>query len=58
MQGQTGQQQHNNVPIPDHGGQWSQEDPRPQEAAAAMAYHASNMGLEQELEVGLDAMHQ
>ena len=58
MQGQMGQPQHNNVPIPDHGGHWSQEDPRPQEAAAAMAYHANNMGLEQELEVGLDAMHQ
>lgn len=39
----------NNVPIPEHGGQWTHEDPRPQEAAVP------NMGLEQELQRGLDA---
>jgi len=49
-------QAHNNVPIPDKSGQWSQEDPRPQEAA--MAQHSNNMGLEQELQGGLDAMRQ
>ncbi|KAL8859041.1 MAG: hypothetical protein Q9178_004522 [Gyalolechia marmorata] len=45
-----------NVPIPDNAGQWSQEDPRPQEASAP--HHTQNMGLEQELQGGLDAMHQ
>ena len=52
--GPTGQAQRN-VPIPDKSGHWSQEDPRPQEASAP--HHASNMGLEQELQGGLDAMH-
>ena len=40
------------VPIPANSGQWSQEDPRPQEAMNAQQV----MGLEQELEGGLDAM--
>ena len=53
--GSTGQAQ-SNVPIPDNAGQWSQEDPRPQEASAP--HQANNMGLEQELQGGLDAMHQ
>ena len=52
--GVVGQAQQN-VPIPDHSNQWKQEDPRPQEAAAAQQAH--NMGLEQELQGGLDAMH-
>ena len=47
--------QAHNLPIPDNSGQWSHEDPRPQEAA--MSQHASSMGLEQELQGGLDAMH-
>lgn len=55
MGGGMGQSQ-SNVPIPDNAGQWSQEDPRPQEASAP--HNAQSMGLEQELEVGLDAMHQ
>ena len=55
MGGPTGQTQ-SNVPIPDNTGQWSQEDPRPQEAAGP--HHVQNMGLEQELQGGLDAMHQ
>ena len=54
MSGAMGQTQHN-VPIPDNSNQWSHEDPRPQEASAP--HHASNMGLEQELQGGLDAMH-
>lgn len=54
MGGGPGQRQHN-VPIPDNSNQWSHEDPRPQEAAAN--HHANNMGLEQELQGGLDAMH-
>lgn len=45
----TGNQ--SNVPIPDNASQWSHEDPRPQEASLP------NMGLEQELQRGLDAMH-
>ena len=53
MGGAMGQGQQN-VPIPDHSNQWSQEDPRPQEAVAAQ--QAYNMGLEQELQGGLDAM--
>lgn len=54
---QLGQSQQPNVPIPDNVNQWShgREDPRPQEAAAA---RHNNMGLEQELQGGLDAMHQ
>ncbi|KAL8784057.1 MAG: hypothetical protein Q9213_004184 [Squamulea squamosa] len=55
MGGPMGQSQ-SNVPIPDNAGQWSQEDPRPQEASAP--HHTQNMGLEEELEGGLDAMHQ
>ncbi|KAL8668376.1 MAG: hypothetical protein Q9168_006994 [Polycauliona sp. 1 TL-2023] len=55
MGGAMGQGQ-SNVPIPDNAGQWSQEDPRPQEASAQ--HHTQNMGLEQELQGGLDAMHQ
>ena len=51
-QGQVGQQ---NVPIPDNAGQWSNEDPRPQEAAPQQ--QMQSMGLEQELQGGLDAMH-
>ena len=43
-----------NVPIPEHTGQWSHEDPRPQEA---VSQQNQGMGLEQELHVGLDAMH-
>ena len=43
-----------NVPIPDHGGGWGHEDPRPQEAAPPQ--YAQGMGLEQELQGGLDAM--
>ena len=50
--GPVGQAQ-GNVPIPDNGKQWSQEDPRPQEAT--MPQHVQNMGLEQELQGGLDA---
>jgi len=49
--GQMGQ----NVPIPDNAKQWSHEDPRPQETAAPQ--QMQNMGLEQELQGGLDAMH-
>ena len=45
-----------NVPIPDNSGQWSHEDPRPQEAMGG--HHETGMGLEQELQGGLDAMHQ
>ena len=41
------------VPIPDHNQQWSSEDPRPQEA-----YNTNTVGLEQDLQVGMDAMHQ
>ena len=41
------------VPIPDHNKQWSSEDPRPQENN-----QVGSMGLEQELQGGLDAMHQ
>lgn len=53
---QMGQGQ-GNVPIPDNASQWSHEDPRPQEAAPSQ--HMHQMGLEQELQGGLDAnMHQ
>ena len=41
-----------NVPIPDNKDQWRQEDPRPQEAYIGY----QSMGLEQELQGGLDAM--
>ncbi|KAG7009262.1 mitogen-activated protein kinase [Physcia stellaris] len=54
MGGPMGQAQ-GNVPIPDNTSQWSHEDPRPQEAAVPQ--HVQNMGLEQELQGGLDAMH-
>ncbi len=53
MASQPGQSQ-GNVPIPDNAAKWSHEDPRPQEAAAPQ--HSQNMGLEQELQGGLDAM--
>ena len=49
--GNAGQAQQN-VPIPDNTNQWRQEDPRPQEAS--FGHHS--MGLEQELQGGLDAM--
>lgn len=52
MPGGAGQ---THVPIPDNTSQWSHEDPRPQEAAVPQ--HVQNMGLEQELQGGLDAMH-
>lgn len=51
QQAGAGAQQAQNVPIPDQTNQWTQEDPRPQEAGSAQ-----NMGLEQELQGGLDAM--
>lgn len=53
MGSQPGQSQ-GNVPIPDNAAQWSHEDPRPQEAAPPQ--HFQNMGLEQELQGGLDVM--
>lgn len=40
------------VPIPQGGGSWGAEDPRPQEA-----YGQAATGLEQDLQGGLDAMH-
>ena len=52
MGGPMGQAQ-SNVPIPDNTSQWSHEDPRPQEAAVPQQM---DMGLEQELQRGLDAM--
>lgn len=54
VSGQMSQNQAN-VPIPDNANQWSHEDPRPQEAA--LAQHSHDMGLEQVLQGGLDAMH-
>lgn len=52
---QPGQQanmpQQPQVPIPQAGGSWGAEDPRPQEA-----YNGQQGGLEQELQGGLDAM--
>lgn len=53
QQGGNVAQTQTSVPIPDHNNQWSQEDPRPQEAAN----QSHSMGLEQELQGGLDAMH-
>ena len=47
----AGSGQAQNVPIPDKTNQWSHEDPRPQEPGSIQ-----NMGLEQELQGGLDAM--
>ena len=41
-----------NVPIPDNSNQWRGEDPRPQEAYVSQ----NSMGLEQDLQGGLDAM--
>lgn len=41
------------VPIPQANGSWTSEDPRPQEA-----YGHNLTGLEQELQGGLDVMHQ
>ena len=40
------------VPIPEHNKQWSSEDPRPHETS-----NTGSVGLEQELQGGLDAMH-
>lgn len=54
LAGAPSQVQHN-VPIPDNSAQWSHEDPRPQEAT--VAHNTNNMGLEQDLLNGLDAMH-
>ena len=57
-QAQTGgvmSQTQGNVPIPDNSKKWSREDPRPQEAA--VSHYNQNIGLEQELQGGLDAMH-
>lgn len=53
---QMGQSQQPNVPIPDNAKQWSHEDPRPQEASVGQQNH--EIGLEQVLQGGLDAMHQ
>ncbi len=47
--GQAAQQQAGQVPMPSGGGQWTAEDPRPQE------YVTHPAGLEQELAGGLDA---
>ena len=55
-QAQPGQQMQ--VPIPDNASQWSHEDPRPQEAVPGMGHQSHDMGLEQVLQGGLDAMHQ
>lgn len=41
------------VPMPQSGGSWGAEDPRPQETYG----QAAQGGLEQELMVGSDAMH-
>lgn len=46
-------QQAGQVPIPQGGGSWGAEDPRPQEAYGAQFA----VGLEQELQGGLDANH-
>lgn len=48
--GQQGASQGPAVPIPQAGGGWSNEDPRPQE------YGQNATGLEQDLQGGLDAM--
>ena len=50
--GQQGQSQGPTVPIPQGGGGWGAEDPRPQEA-----YGHGVTGLEQDLQGGLDIMH-
>lgn len=49
--GQQGQAQGPTVPIPQAGGSWGAEDPRPE------AYGQGAGGLEQDLQGGLDAMH-
>lgn len=41
------------VPMPQQGHGWAAEDPRPQEAVGG--YQQGGMGLEQELQYGLDA---
>jgi len=51
VQPQQGQNGGPVVPIPQHGGQWSAEDPRPQEA-----YGQGPNDLEQDLQGGLDVM--
>jgi mitogen-activated protein kinase 7 len=49
-----------NVPIPEQKGQWSSDDPRPQEMTQGVVQGdlgaAGGVGLEQELQGGLDAM--
>src|SRR5271168_1986806 len=50
--GQQGAGQGPAVPIPQGGGSWGAEDPRPQET-----YGHGATGLEQDLQGGLDAMH-
>jgi len=50
--GQVGANQGPAVPIPQGGGAWGAEDPRPQET-----YGQGATGLEQDLQGGLDAMH-
>ena len=50
--GQQGAGQGPTVPIPQGGGSYRAEDPRPQEM-----YGHGAVGLEQELQGGLDAMH-
>lgn len=50
--GGMGQQQQN-VPIPDNSNQWTQEDPRPQEAVAR-GHHGND--LEESLQRGMDVM--
>ena len=51
--GQGGVNQGLAVPIPQGGGTWGAEDPKPQEN-----YGMGATGLEQDLQGGLDAMHQ
>jgi mitogen-activated protein kinase 7 len=51
--GQQGASQGPAVPIPQGGGSWRAEDPRPQETYG----HGVTGGLEQDLQGGLDAMH-
>ncbi|TVY34085.1 Mitogen-activated protein kinase [Lachnellula occidentalis] len=51
--GQGGVNQGPAVPIPQGGGTWGAEDPKPQEN-----YGMGATGLEQDLQGGLDAMHQ
>ena len=51
--GQQGANQGPAVRIPQDGGSWRAEDPRPQETYG----HGATGGLEQDLQGGLDAMH-